>query len=166
MPFRSIKGSCNTAVFPTLPSSVAKHRHSVNQTSFIPSRAMANIQNQPVLCRWGENPCGITLDDISSAGINRHLTDTHFPAGAWHDRTREACQWQVNKPDNSVQPCNTEMYMRNFGKHIATVHLRIMQKICSECGAKLSRGDALRRHRAGYCPGPNAMPGANVSSGF
>ncbi|EED81040.1 predicted protein [Postia placenta Mad-698-R] len=103
----------------------------------------------PAQCCWGSTPCRVPLEDISAAGINRHLKEHHFPGhGDWHPRDRGICQWQTR-----AGRCTTEAFYGNFGKHIATVHLGAMQRICTDCGEIFSRNDALTRHLEGYCPG-------------
>ncbi|OSX60059.1 hypothetical protein POSPLADRAFT_1149540 [Postia placenta MAD-698-R-SB12] len=105
-----------------------------------------------VQCCWGHTPCNVSLDDISAAGINKHLKTYHF--ANWHPRDRATCQWQT---DDGT--CASEMYCGNLGKHVAAVHLLVMQRECPYCGEVFARSDALSRHIHSYCSAAgNAAP--------
>ncbi|KAF9816055.1 hypothetical protein IEO21_04230 [Rhodonia placenta] len=102
-----------------------------------------------IVCCWGSPICGVTLNDTTPAGIARHLRNYHFPVGQWHNRLRGTCQWRYA----GTVPCDREMFQGNFGKHIATVHLRVLETPCPRCRQMFVRPDAVLRHLvSGHCP--------------
>lgn len=103
-----------------------------------------------VECRWGSS-CGVNLTDLSAAGIAWHLKRHHFhrTTSSWNYRARGVCQWQLD----SGHSCGTDLFHEGFGKHIASVHLKSISRICPRCGRKYCRVDALKRHLRESCIG-------------
>ncbi|KAH9939152.1 hypothetical protein B0H21DRAFT_50284 [Amylocystis lapponica] len=95
-------------------------------------------------CRWG-GKCTILLDDVSAAGIMRHLKEYHLdtPEHPWNKKSRGVCQW-----DSS---CGREMAYASYGKHVAAVHLRSGVQ-CPRCHKDVGRPGLLERHIRDYCP--------------
>ncbi|KAI0734812.1 hypothetical protein C8Q72DRAFT_326161 [Fomitopsis betulina] len=95
-----------------------------------------------VACQWGKR-CGVELDDLTAAGIARHLKEYHVQD--WDNRARARCEWHGS-------PCtNSTMYYASFGKHIASVHLGATARPCDKCGETFARADTLDRHMKLYC---------------
>ncbi|OSX61496.1 hypothetical protein POSPLADRAFT_1102059, partial [Postia placenta MAD-698-R-SB12] len=92
-------------------------------------------------CLWG--PCGYPLQDCTPSGLSRHLKEYHFDdvINLWDDRSRGLCQWSAYGV-----PCGKEMLYEGYGKHIATVHLGSISRICPRCDHKFARMDSLQRH--------------------
>lgn len=99
-------------------------------------------------CRWGI-PCHILLDDLSPAGIARHLKQHHFEDenNRWNKRARGHCAWE-----DDAHPCHRDMFYASFGKHIAAVHLGAITRQCIWCGRNFVRPDTLDRHMKRHCP--------------
>lgn len=95
-----------------------------------------------VPCLWDN--CNILLDDISAAGIMRHLKDYHLCSAAnpWNKRNRGTCRWGGN--------CRKEMAYASYGKHVAAVHLRASVQ-CPYCHKDIGRPGLLDRHIRNYC---------------
>ncbi|KAI0938632.1 hypothetical protein AcV5_000270 [Taiwanofungus camphoratus] len=102
-----------------------------------------------VPCCWGEPCCGVLLDDVSPAGIARHLKDFHFDAATrpWSNKNCGPCEWW-----DLESPCPREMNYASYGKHIASVHLRSTARWCPYCQNELGRADSFDRHVRHYCP--------------
>jgi len=117
---------------------------------YIPFHSLWGFMATPNVCRWGttHNLCNMVLEDVTSAGIARHIKEVHFgdDAHPWHPRNRGNCCW--HQADTA---CHKNMFYGNFGKHIAAVHLRSMTRTCRRCGGTFARSDALARHTAAYC---------------
>ncbi|PCH44900.1 hypothetical protein WOLCODRAFT_124289 [Wolfiporia cocos MD-104 SS10] len=96
-------------------------------------------------CRWG-HPCGRSLDDVTPAGIARHLKEHHIDPSTWHNKNRGHCLWS-----DWDGLCNREMNYASFGKHIASVHLHATASKCPHCQRALGRADSLDRHIKNYC---------------
>lgn len=98
--------------------------------------------SRSVACQWGKR-CGVELDDLTAAGIARHLKEYHVQD--WDNRARARCEWHGS-------PCtNSTMYYASFGKHIASVHLGATARPCDKCGETFARADTLDRHMKLYC---------------
>ncbi|KAH9928994.1 hypothetical protein B0H21DRAFT_712078 [Amylocystis lapponica] len=99
----------------------------------------------PCRCEWDRGSCGgILLDDLSPAGIMRHLKDYHYRP--WDGKQRVACVWGTNG-------CRSDpIVLENIGKHVASVHLKSTQSVCRGCGKVFARPDTLSRHIAEACP--------------
>ncbi|KZT10454.1 uncharacterized protein LAESUDRAFT_747780 [Laetiporus sulphureus 93-53] len=97
-----------------------------------------------VPCLWGGS-CPILLDDISAAGIMRHLREYHLvdPDHPWDKKARGVCQWGGE--------CHKEMAYASYGKHVAAVHLRGSVQ-CPYCYRDVGRLGLLERHIQSYCP--------------
>ncbi|KAH9926730.1 uncharacterized protein B0H18DRAFT_1005307 [Fomitopsis serialis] len=94
-------------------------------------------------CNWDGGSCGVALDDLSPAGISRHLKSHHF-GDDWQPRARGLCRWGTG--------CRRdEMNFESMGKHVAQVHLGTTRKQCSRCGGMFARNDALLRHQREHC---------------
>jgi len=90
--------------------------------------------------------CPVLLDDISPAGIKRHLKAGHLdtPSNPWENRKRSKCCWG--------EGCRSgEMNYESLGKHIAEIHLRSTMTTCPNCGATFARGDSFYRHERETC---------------
>ncbi|KZT10456.1 uncharacterized protein LAESUDRAFT_644420 [Laetiporus sulphureus 93-53] len=97
-------------------------------------------------CCWNGGSCGVALDDVTPAGILRHLKAFHSGGQPWNGKARDMCRWG--------DMCeNGEMNLDSFGKHVACVHLRSTARPCSTCGREFARPDTLARHISGGCPG-------------
>lgn len=96
-----------------------------------------------VPCLWGGS-CPILLDDISAAGIMRHLRDFHLndPRRPWDKKARGRCEWGND--------CHKEMAYASYGKHVAAVHLRGRVQ-CPYCHKDVGRTGLLDRHIQNYC---------------
>ncbi|KAH9910510.1 hypothetical protein B0H21DRAFT_705007, partial [Amylocystis lapponica] len=94
-------------------------------------------------CRWYSDGgmCNAPLDDVSPAGLARHLRDFHFE-GKWSNTHRGVCCFRENG-----RACGRDMDYASFGKHIASVHLKSTSSTCPDCGKEFGRGDSLARHR-------------------
>ncbi|KZT70487.1 hypothetical protein DAEQUDRAFT_764652 [Daedalea quercina L-15889] len=98
--------------------------------------------SRSVICQWGQR-CGVALNDLTAAGIARHLKEYHVQD--WDNRARGRCEWNGS-------PCtNTTMFYASFGKHIASVHLGATARPCEKCGETFARADTLDRHMKLYC---------------
>ncbi|CCM04340.1 uncharacterized protein FIBRA_06512 [Fibroporia radiculosa] len=98
-------------------------------------------------CLWGDGTCHIALDDLSPAGLTRHLKAFHFTSHGdpWGNKRRGLCAWGAH--------CDAqEMNFESFGKHVAAVHLRSTAQRCPWCGRGFARADTLARHMLGTCP--------------
>lgn len=98
-----------------------------------------------VSCRW--HNCRILLDDITAAGIKRHLRQYHSSDAVekWRGE-RGLCKW-CNGGE-----CGRELDLASLGKHIASVHLKSTAKICDRCQNIIGRPDSLKRHQRDHCP--------------
>lgn len=94
-------------------------------------------------CEWGGGSCGVALDDISPAGIARHLRTHHF-RNNWQARSRGRCSWGTGCRGD-------EMNFESMGKHVAQVHLGSTKRQCHRCGGTFARNDALLRHLREHC---------------
>ncbi|KAF9819438.1 hypothetical protein IEO21_02181 [Rhodonia placenta] len=115
----------------------------------LPSIADPLSQSAPqsvrVRCRW--NACTIDLDDISAAGIKRHLRDFHKEhAVEEYKSQRGVCLWADGTP------CMRDLDRASFGKHIASVHLKSTAAECRYCHNVIGRPDSLKRHMRDHCP--------------
>lgn len=110
--------------------------------------AMLNSTEANQQCLWG--PCGYPLQDCTPAGLSRHLKEYHFDdvINLWDDRRRGLCQWSAHG-----HPCGKEMLYEGYGKHIASVHLGSISRICPRCDHKFARMDSLQRHLRQSCRG-------------
>jgi len=101
-----------------------------------------------VPCRWNNGSCNIGLDDVSAAGLIRHLKAFHFndSTNQWNNKARGVCMW-------GDQCGGGEMNYENIGKHIAAVHLRSLARICTRCNRVFARPDTLSRHLNENCLG-------------
>ncbi|KAF9807486.1 hypothetical protein IEO21_08197 [Rhodonia placenta] len=106
------------------------------------------MSTEVIRCLWG--PCGYPLEDCTPAGLARHLKEYHFDdvINLWDDRNRGLCQWSTNG-----RPCGKEMLYEGYGKHIASVHLGSIARICPRCNRKFARIDSLQRHLRQSCRG-------------
>ncbi|KZT70485.1 hypothetical protein DAEQUDRAFT_725413 [Daedalea quercina L-15889] len=104
--------------------------------------------NYYIACAWGSQ-CSVLLDDLTPAGIARHLKEYHFrdPSKPWHPRNRGTCQWR-----DMDGVCRKELNYASFGKHVAAVHLQSTARACPHCFQNLGRADSLERHIKNYCP--------------
>lgn len=93
-----------------------------------------------VRCRWGST-CDVMLDDLSAAGLMRHIKEYHIPE-PWNKKSRGTCQWE--------SCCGREMAYASFGKHVAVVHLRGSVQ-CPYCQMDVRRPGLLERHVRNYC---------------
>ncbi|KZT70484.1 hypothetical protein DAEQUDRAFT_756368 [Daedalea quercina L-15889] len=94
-------------------------------------------------CAWDGGSCGAPLDDVSPAGIARHLRTCHF-RGNWQPRSRGRCCWGAGCRGD-------EMNYESMGKHVAQVHLQTTKRQCQRCGGTFARNDALLRHLREHC---------------
>ena len=94
-------------------------------------------------CEWDGGSCGVALDDISPAGIARHLRSYHF-RNNWQARSRGRCCWGTGCRGD-------EMNFESMGKHVAQVHLGSTKRQCQQCGGTFARNDALLRHLREHC---------------
>ena len=82
------------------------------------------------------------------SAIQKHLLEYH-PAQMRQDSiggVLSRCLWE----DEAGRPCLKDVHgVPQLAKHIATVHLKILEVMCSECGCTFSRKDSLNRHKAG-----------------
>ncbi|KAL6303284.1 hypothetical protein BKA93DRAFT_826770 [Sparassis latifolia] len=116
-------------------------------SSYIPAPPLPEPFPDPIKrvpCRWG-NDCHILLDDVSAAGLMRHIKEYHLK-GPWNKKTRGTCEW-----DHRHHRCGREMAYASFGKHVAVVHLRANVK-CPYCDKDVRRPGLLERHILRYCP--------------
>lgn len=121
--------------FPSVP--VDDVQHAPTSTS-----SLDTSSSRSVTCQWGQR-CGVELDDLTAAGIARHLKEYHVHD--WDSRARGRCEWHGS-------PCtNSTMYYASFGKHIASVHLGATARPCDKCGETFARADTLDRHMKLYC---------------
>ena len=103
-----------------------------------------------IVCFFG-GPClHLTASMLTgkASAIQKHLVDCHsaqlgqYGVGGVLSR----CLWE----DGSGHPCLKDVYgVSQLAKHIATVHLKLLEVTCNECGGTFSRKDSLNRHRAG-----------------
>jgi len=107
-----------------------------------PMQNLALIHRVP--CLWGGS-CNILLDDVSAAGIMRHLRVYHLcdPNHPWDKKARGVCEWGGE--------CGKEMAYASYGKHVAAVHLRSRVQ-CPYCYRDVGRSGLLDRHIQNYCP--------------
>ncbi|TFY57424.1 hypothetical protein EVJ58_g7027 [Rhodofomes roseus] len=127
---------------PSPPSNVQITSVSVNDAPSASSPPESSPPSRSVVCQWGQK-CGVLLDDLTAAGIARHLKEYHVKT--WDNRSRGRCEWHGS-------PCtNTMMYHQSFGKHIASVHLGATARRCEKCGETFARADTLDRHMKLYC---------------
>ncbi|KZT10300.1 uncharacterized protein LAESUDRAFT_711526 [Laetiporus sulphureus 93-53] len=103
------------------------------------------VYGRNVTCSW-DGTCGVTLDDLSPAGITRHLKEHHFQGVPWHNKDRGLCKWV-----DWDGKCDRELNHASFGKHIASVHLKSTARSCPHCHHELGRADSLDRHIKNYC---------------
>lgn len=123
------------------------------QPSFIPPRAVHSRTTRPLAsshytpCAWGSQ-CSVPLDDLTPAGVARHLKEHHFrdPSKPWHPKNRGHCEWW-----EADGQCNKDLNYASFGKHVAAVHLQSTAKACPHCFQSLGRADSLERHIKNYC---------------
>ncbi|EPS98016.1 hypothetical protein FOMPIDRAFT_1091352, partial [Fomitopsis schrenkii] len=97
-----------------------------------------------VPCLWHD--CSVMLDDISTAGIKRHIRDWHGDLSRASQKERKTCLWD----DGSV--CGRELDAASFAKHIASVHLKSTAQKCEYCQNMIGRADSLARHKRDHCP--------------
>ncbi|KAH9910213.1 uncharacterized protein B0H18DRAFT_986909 [Fomitopsis serialis] len=83
------------------------------------------------------------------AGVRRHLE-------AFHEFTRDradnlVCDWvdaSKDKDGPGTGRCGKDVKDEfQLAKHVATVHLRLLQVQCEGCGEWFSRRDSLERHK-------------------
>ncbi|KAH9926677.1 uncharacterized protein B0H18DRAFT_1005066 [Fomitopsis serialis] len=97
-------------------------------------------------CRW--IGCNVLLDDISTAGIKRHLRDWHGDLSGTSHKDRRTCMWD----DGPANVCGRELDAASFAKHIASVHLKSTAQECEYCHNVIGRADSLARHKRDHCP--------------
>ncbi|KAI0938645.1 hypothetical protein AcW1_001675 [Taiwanofungus camphoratus] len=98
-----------------------------------------------VPCEW--SGCDVQLDDVSAAGIKRHMRDFHCPVPESWRGAKGPCQWAV-----LGGVCGRVLDHASFGKHIASVHLKSTAEQCPQCGNVIGRKDSLARHLQRHCP--------------
>ncbi|EPS95821.1 hypothetical protein FOMPIDRAFT_1088783, partial [Fomitopsis schrenkii] len=97
---------------------------------------------------WFAFPCGVPLHSTSPESIRQHLAQFHTAdVDMQGGRTRTRCQWWTRHGW-----CEREVYCKMLPKHVAGVHLKDTECVCTRCGQKVSRPDALKRHLAWSCP--------------
>ncbi|KZT09404.1 uncharacterized protein LAESUDRAFT_696172 [Laetiporus sulphureus 93-53] len=112
------------------------------QSEFTFSHLQCAMSTMPACC-W--ETCTAVLDDVTPAGITRHLKDRHLDTWKAHQVGR--CRWRVpNGVPANHGLCNRDMKYASFGKHIASVHLKSTVRFCMKCNMVFSRPDALVRH--------------------
>ncbi|KAH9835176.1 uncharacterized protein C8Q71DRAFT_107290 [Rhodofomes roseus] len=99
-----------------------------------------------VPCLW--LGCNVLLDDISTAGIKRHIRDWHADLSGTSHKDRRACLWD----DGNGSVCGRELDAASFAKHIASVHLKSTAQECEYCHNTIGRADSLARHKRDHCP--------------
>lgn len=97
-----------------------------------------------VPCLW--HGCRVMLDDISTAGIKRHIRDWHSELSSASQKERKMCLWD----EGSV--CGRELDAASIAKHIASVHLKSTAQKCEYCHNTIGRADSLARHKRDHCP--------------
>ncbi|EED82633.1 predicted protein [Postia placenta Mad-698-R] len=107
-----------------------------------PAASTANIM-QGNMCSWN-GTCGHNISILPPGPglIMQHLRERHSENLPLATGDRRDCRWCM--ADGSL--CGKQIISRDFGKHIATVHLKSSAKICARCSRIFSRGDSLRRH--------------------
>ncbi|KAI0642072.1 hypothetical protein C8Q79DRAFT_272327 [Trametes meyenii] len=102
-----------------------------------------------LLCEW--NKCHLPLQEISTAGIARHLEQYHG-VPVTDNRTRRPCLWG--------KLCrHKDMYPISLGKHIVEYHGVGRAFRCPQCGADFAYADVLSRHMNAFCPSPVSNQG-------
>ncbi|KAF9819421.1 hypothetical protein IEO21_02164 [Rhodonia placenta] len=137
------------ATYPSHHNSAVVH-HTADPTPSTSDRqyhgpsTVAQVRNGgQVACRWG-GECSMIIDDLSPAGITRHLRAHHFAESSdtllkWEKRSRGSCEWS-----NDTHACGRRMFYASFGKHIAAVHLGTISRRCPKCNPTSSEAHNLR----------------------
>ncbi|KAF9819393.1 hypothetical protein IEO21_02136 [Rhodonia placenta] len=139
------------------------NRHTAHQGRYLPedappdenARAVAKfchriqVSRATNICRWRK--CGLPLDDLSPAGITRHLRAHHFSESSdtlleWEKRSRGSCEWS-----DDTHACGRTMSHAGLGKHIAAVHFRTTLRRCPRCGDKFAGLGTFNRHFRELC---------------
>ncbi|KAI0944870.1 hypothetical protein AcV7_001556 [Taiwanofungus camphoratus] len=143
--------STPSAFYPSSPvhhSSIGYSHPAPSYSQPPPRTSTLAYPPQRTPCLWDGGSCGVTLDDVSAAGIIRHLKAYHFDhvTNPWGNRKRGRCRWDTY--------CRSEeMNYESLGKHIAEVHLGSTAQICPYCRGRFARADTLARHLRENCDG-------------
>ncbi|OSX63309.1 hypothetical protein POSPLADRAFT_1045678 [Postia placenta MAD-698-R-SB12] len=153
--------------YPIYPSGSSYDPYAAMATQYTPipyyqtctSSHASQIQNPGLVhrvpCLWGGGTCSIMLDDVSAAGIMRHLRVYHLcdPDRPWDKRARGVCEWGGD--------CGKEMAFASYGKHVAAVHLRSRVQ-CPYCYRDVGRTTVRVHLGSGPLLIPAGLPGADV----